>query len=75
MQSPGSFRQLGAELWADSHTKLSFAVPLLKLHNLELNFTSTNCFREFELREAAKRGITLLYRHKFWDKNHPKIHL
>ena len=29
MQSPGSFRQLGAELRADSYTKLSFAVSLL----------------------------------------------
>ena len=31
MQSPSSFRQLGAELRADSHTKLSFAVPLFQI--------------------------------------------
>ena len=28
MQNLSSIRQLGAELWTDSHTKVSFAVPL-----------------------------------------------
>ena len=30
MQNLSSIRQLGAELWTDSHTKVSFAVPLFK---------------------------------------------
>ena len=30
MQKLASIRQLGAELWADSHIKLSFAIPLLE---------------------------------------------
>ena len=30
MQNLGSIRQQGAELWTDSHTKVSFAVPLLR---------------------------------------------
>ena len=30
MQNLGSIRQLGAELWANSHTKVSFAIPLLE---------------------------------------------
>ena len=29
MQNLSSIRQLGAELWTDSHTKVSFAIPLL----------------------------------------------
>ena len=31
MQNLGSFRQLGAILGAPSHTKLDFAIPLLKV--------------------------------------------
>ena len=30
MQNMGSIRQLGAKIWADSHSKLGFATPLLK---------------------------------------------
>ena len=44
-------------------------------HNLLSNYTSTFCFRQFELRKAVKKGITLLYNHKFWGKIHPKLHL
>ena len=33
MQNLSSIRQLGAELWTDSHTKVSFAVPLYSSEN------------------------------------------
>ena len=34
MQNPSSFRPLGADLGAPSHTKVSFAVPLLTQNRL-----------------------------------------
>ena len=44
MQNLSSIRQLAAELWTDSHTKVSFAVPLLtvlELHHLWRNDRKT----------------------------------